>query len=107
MVAGYLGGQWNELGGYYMVSQRMAHAWVELYEEKRGWVRVDPTPGGGPPRGGYPLWARLLDWMRFAWYQHVLEYNFLHQALLMREVEDCLNRELRLMHTLLYNPHLV
>jgi hypothetical protein len=24
------------------------HAWVEIYDGRRGWVTVDPTPGGGP-----------------------------------------------------------
>lgn len=86
VVAGYRGGQWNELGGYYMVSQRMAHAWAEAYWRGHGWLRIEVTPGAGRARG-YPLWSRALDWLRFCWYEHVLRYDFLRQALLLQGLE--------------------
>lgn len=43
IVLGYLGGEQNRIGGYTMVWQSDAHAWVEVLIEGRGWVRVDPT----------------------------------------------------------------
>lgn len=43
IVAGYQGGEFNPVGGYFIVRQSDAHAWSEVWLEGRGWVRVDPT----------------------------------------------------------------
>lgn len=50
IVLGYLGGEPNEFGGYTIVRQSDAHAWVEVLIEGRGWVRVDPTAAVDPSR---------------------------------------------------------
>jgi hypothetical protein len=50
VVLGYLGGELNRVGGYYMVWQSDAHAWVEVLIDGRGWVRVDPTAAVDPSR---------------------------------------------------------
>jgi len=50
VVAGYLGGEWNEEVGYLNVYQYDAHAWNEVWLEGRGWVRVDPTASVAPER---------------------------------------------------------
>lgn len=42
VVVGFHGGTWNDFGGYWLVSDDNAHAWVEAHVEGR-WVRVDPT----------------------------------------------------------------
>lgn len=45
LVAGYRGGLYNETGGYYIVRQKNAHAWVEVWDsEENAWLRYDPTP---------------------------------------------------------------
>lgn len=43
LVGGYLGGEYNPLGGYYLVSDAKAHVWVEAYINGDGWVRIDPS----------------------------------------------------------------
>jgi transglutaminase-like putative cysteine protease/uncharacterized protein (DUF58 family) len=43
VVTGYQGGEFNPLGGYFIVRQSDAHAWSEVWLAGRGWVRVDPT----------------------------------------------------------------
>lgn len=43
VVTGYVGGEWNPVLHYLLVRQSDAHAWVEVWLAKRGWVRVDPT----------------------------------------------------------------
>lgn len=43
IVTGYQGGELNELGDYLIIRQRNAHAWAEVWLEKEGWLRVDPT----------------------------------------------------------------
>ena len=50
VVLGYLGGEKNALGDYYSVYQYDAHAWVELWVENKGWLRVDPTGWVSPER---------------------------------------------------------
>lgn len=52
VVAGYLGGEKNPFGGYLIVRQSDAHAWVEAWIAERGWVRVDPTAVVAPERAG-------------------------------------------------------
>ncbi len=43
IVLGYHGGELNPMGGYYIVRQSDAHAWVEAWIPGQGWQRVDPT----------------------------------------------------------------
>ncbi|CAK0770455.1 protein-glutamine gamma-glutamyltransferase [Gammaproteobacteria bacterium] len=51
VVTGYLGGEYNPLGGYLLVRQMDAHAWVEAWlGDDDGWVRIDPTAVLPPER---------------------------------------------------------
>ena len=50
VVTGYLGGEWNPIGGYLLVRQSDAHAWAEVWLSGRGWTRVDPTAVVAPER---------------------------------------------------------
>ena len=43
VVTGYQGGEVNAVDGYWVVRQRDAHAWAEVWLSGEGWVRVDPT----------------------------------------------------------------
>ena len=52
VVTGYMGGDWNDFGGYWMIRNNMAHAWVEAYFSNEGWVRFDPTLLVAPGIGG-------------------------------------------------------
>lgn len=50
VVVGYQGGDAGANNEYYIVRQYDAHAWVEVWLEGRGWVRVDPTAAIAPSR---------------------------------------------------------
>ena len=50
VVGGYLGGELNPYGGYLIIRQSYAHAWVEYFDENTGWTRVDPTSVVAPER---------------------------------------------------------
>lgn len=97
VVTGYQGGEVNPVGNYLIVRQSDAHAWVEVWLEGRGWVRVDPTAAVAPQRiesgisavpaaEALPVLARrdfsllrklYLNWdaVNNGWNQWVLGYN--------------------------------
>lgn len=98
VVTGYQGGEYNNVGGYYIVRQSDAHAWAEVWLSGQGWVRIDPTAAIAPVRvernlaaavpgtAALPFMARKapqwlrdlrLNWDAVAnrWNQWVLGYN--------------------------------
>lgn len=96
LVVGYHGGEYNALGNYYLVRQRDAHAWVEVWLEpeevalvgkgglpygdvsRGGWLRLDPTPGGGEANTQGMVWNRFDDVMEYAeflWSDYVTGLN--------------------------------
>jgi transglutaminase-like putative cysteine protease len=102
VVTGYLGGEFNDVGNYYIVRQSDAHAWAEVWLAGQGWVRVDPTGAIAPDRVERGLSAAVSDnailpfmernppqWMRNLrfnldaianqWNQWVLGYDTEHQ----------------------------
>jgi protein-glutamine gamma-glutamyltransferase len=50
VVTGYLGGELNPIGGYYVVRQSDAHSWAEVWLDGQGWTRFDPTGVVEPER---------------------------------------------------------
>ncbi|HZO21151.1 MAG TPA: DUF3488 and transglutaminase-like domain-containing protein [Steroidobacteraceae bacterium] len=50
VVTGYLGGEWNPIGRYFIVRQSDAHSWAEVWLQGRGWTRIDPTAVVEPER---------------------------------------------------------
>ncbi|GAA4342603.1 DUF3488 and transglutaminase-like domain-containing protein [Variovorax defluvii] len=52
IVTGYQGGELNGVDNYWTLRHSDAHAWTEVWQEGRGWVRVDPTAAISPDRIG-------------------------------------------------------
>ena len=79
VVTGFYGGDYNPAGGYFIVRQRHAHSWVEVYFAGYGWQRFDPTPAGdGTDAARIRPAARLADWIDLAslrWREMVLDYD--------------------------------
>jgi transglutaminase-like putative cysteine protease len=48
VVTGYVGGHYNTLGDYWLLKNKDAHAWTEIWLDGRGWIRVDPTAAIAP-----------------------------------------------------------
>ena len=93
LVGGYLGGEYNDLGGYYVVTDSMAHVWVEAYIQGKGWVTIDPSrlaadfPGAREP-GKRSLASRLgmaLDAFSYYWNVSVINYDLERQFRLIRD----------------------
>ena len=112
IIAGYQGISFNPVGNYYIVYQRDAHAWTEVWLTGRGWVRIDPTSAVAPERvlqgieGALPeaiidvpavfgqiklsrdLWQNLhntWDAVNNQWNQWVISYGPDRQALLLNK----------------------
>jgi protein-glutamine gamma-glutamyltransferase len=87
-VTGFLPGEYNDVGGDYIVRESDAHAWVEVYFPAYGWLTFDPTPAGEARKGG--ILARLglyEDWFQLAWSEWVVNYDFIHQITLAQNLE--------------------
>ncbi|WP_144393387.1 transglutaminase TgpA family protein [Pleionea sediminis] len=50
IVVGYQGGRYNQVGDYFLISQKDAHAWLEYWSQGNGWTRIDPTAAIDPSR---------------------------------------------------------
>jgi hypothetical protein len=57
VVGGYRVVEVSPLGGYHVVRDRDAHAWVEAWLPGEGWRTFDATPAGGVPRRSSLLFA--------------------------------------------------
>jgi hypothetical protein len=90
LVTGFLPGEWNEFGNYYRVRQQDAHAWVEVFFPRSGWITFDPTPtvGAGAPD---PMWrtlGSLIDSVRLKWDRFVIQYSFRDQIALAQTIRE-------------------
>ncbi|MBV9838508.1 MAG: transglutaminase domain-containing protein [Solirubrobacterales bacterium] len=52
VATGFATGTYDRSSGQWVVSDLDAHAWVEAWFPRYGWVRFDPTPVAAPARGG-------------------------------------------------------
>jgi hypothetical protein len=86
-VNGFLPGEYNDVGGDYIVRASDAHSWVEAYFPGTGWLTFDPTPPSNDEATG--LLSRLalyVDWFQLTWNEWVINYDFSHQISLARSV---------------------
>jgi hypothetical protein len=94
VAAGYLGGEWNEVGKYLIVRQSDAHAWVEAWIDGR-WATLDATP---PPGDSSPFRTRTgtiglyADWLRQRWDKYVVNYSMRMQADAVKEGVSAVRR---------------
>lgn len=87
-VNGFLPGEYNDLGGDYIVRESDAHSWVEAYFPGIGWQVFDPTPPSST--GGSGFLRRLglyVDWLEITWNEWVIGYDFRHQVLLAQNMQ--------------------
>jgi transglutaminase-like putative cysteine protease len=83
LVGGYYGGEYNDLGGYYLVTESMAHVWVEVFLEGTGWVRRDPSifavnfsrESEAKHQGLLAKTRLFVDSLSYFWNQAVISYD--------------------------------
>jgi len=84
-INGFLPGEFNDLGGDYIVRASDAHSWVEAYFPGTGWLTFDPTPAVPEQAGGFrESLGRYVDWMELSWREWVINYDLTHQMQLSR-----------------------
>ncbi|MBK6684130.1 MAG: transglutaminase domain-containing protein [Deltaproteobacteria bacterium] len=88
VATGYYGGRWNPAGGFLEMGGGDAHAWVEAYDEQRGWIWVDATPED-QRRGqvGQFAWlSDLLEAMEAVWYEQVVDFDEVRRKQLLKRL---------------------
>lgn len=89
LVTGFLPGVWNDFGNYYSVRQQDAHAWVEVYFPRSGWVTFDPTPSV-PAAAPAFFWrvGKVVDSIRLKWDRYVVQYSFRDQMAAAKSLRE-------------------
>jgi transglutaminase-like putative cysteine protease len=90
LVTGFLASEWNEFGSYYTVRQRDAHAWVEVYFPRSGWMTFDPTPP--VLQGETDTWWQsvegVVDSVRLRWDRLFIQYSATDQLAVLQGVRE-------------------
>ena len=90
LVTGFLATEWNEYGGYFTVRQRDAHAWVEVYFPRSGWITMDPTPAVNAAAAA-SRWASLSRFgasLRLQWDRLFVSYSAKDQLAVVHGVRE-------------------
>lgn len=92
IVTGFSQGEWNSLGGYFIVRQMDAHSWVEAYAEQNNvgaWHTFDPTPSQGIQPPHLPSeFMQYLDFIRWKWNRYIINFSFSDQKKLAHTLES-------------------
>ena len=87
LATGFLVEEYNPVGGHYVVRDRDAHAWTEVFTPAGGWVIFDATSSERGVAGGGGWWKTVADFwstLHFLWYKHVVGYDAESQWRLLR-----------------------
>lgn len=96
LVGGYYGGEYNDFGGYYTVTEDRAHVWVEAFVAGKGWLKTDPSAlaadfgrvGTPAERSALRRIAAVIDSLSYYWNQAVITYDLQKQVDLVRRVNN-------------------
>lgn len=90
MVGGYLGHEWSEDDKELIIRERHAHAWVEVWDPKQGWMTIDPTPAQDDMRvRGTTALSKVQEWLQDMW-ASVATFDGKTRARLMTWVQNSL-----------------
>lgn len=93
VVTGFQSGEFNETANMYIVRQRHAHAWVEVYfPTENAWIAFDPTPAAGRQiisdeyTGIVSSLGKYLEALETMWIQYVITYDSQEQKSLISSI---------------------
>lgn len=95
-VSGYKVDEFNEVGGYFIVRQSHAHAWVEVMTPD-GWMTFDPTTSNGSSANNKSIvqTARhVVDYLQHLWSSYVVAYDASSQTSMLEKVENIRNNQI-------------
>ncbi len=94
IVNGFQQGEYNETAGAYIVKQKDAHSWVEVYfPENDVWISFDPTPFAGQSNessaaGFLGNFNKYIEALETLWVQYFVAYDNQDQRSLFRSVKN-------------------
>ncbi len=97
IVNGFQSGEYNETADVYVVRQKDAHSWVEVYFPKeKVWVPFDATPSAGQfdPGTSSSLsskFNKMLETLETYWIEYVVSYDNQGQRSLFRTIRRTLS----------------
>ena len=75
LVTGFLGGEYNTLGDYYLIRESDAHAWVEVFFPDYGWIVFDPTPSDLSDNRSINYILTSLEFLRYRWNKYIIDFD--------------------------------
>jgi hypothetical protein len=98
VVNGFLSSDYNEAADAYIVTQKQAHSWVEVYFPKEQvWVTFDPTPASvdasANSNNGFVgmitnSFSKYVAAMEMFWIQYVVSYDTQEQKTLAKSMKN-------------------
>ncbi len=94
VVNGFQQGEYNETADVYVVKQKDAHSWVEVYfPREKAWIPFDPTPFAGQANetnsaGIIGSFSKYLEALETFWIQYFVAFDNQEQRSLFRSVKS-------------------
>lgn len=81
IVTGFQAGEINDLGNFEVVRKENAHAWVEVFDRRLGWLTVDPTPPATSvaATSSFAFVTQSIDSLRMLWDMYVITFDYERQ----------------------------
>jgi len=94
IASGYHGGEFNSVGGFYLVREKDAHSWVEVFLPERGWTIFDPTPSAPASSKSSEIghWMHdISEWLQSAWLSTVVAFDNTTRKYIFTSVSHMVN----------------
>ena len=94
IVNGFQQGEYNETADVFVVKQKDAHSWVEVYfPREKAWILFDPTPFAGQSNesnsaGIIGSFSKYLEALETFWIQYFVAFDNQEQRSLFRSVKS-------------------
>jgi transglutaminase-like putative cysteine protease len=92
IVNGFQSGEYNETADVYVVRQKDAHSWVEVYfPQEKVWIPFDATPSAGQFEQGTSSsltskFGKMMEALETYWIQYVVSYDNNEQRSLFQTI---------------------